>query len=84
MKVSHSLLAAAVSGIVLGATGCGGSQPEPATEATPAAEAPAAAAPAAEAAPAEGAPAGGEAAAPAAKHDCKGKNDCKGQGGCKS
>ena len=75
MKVSHSLLAAAVSGIVLGAAGCGGSQPEPATEATPAASG-SAAAPADSAA----APADSSAAPAGEKHACKGQNACKGQG----
>jgi hypothetical protein len=68
MKLTHSLMAAAVGGILVGATGCGVATPPPA--------APAAAegTPAAASAP----------AAAAAKHACKGQNDCKGQGGCKS
>jgi hypothetical protein len=68
MKVSHTLLMAAVGGILVGVTGtgCGGNNanPDPAVGTPPAAS---------------GAP-----AAPAAKHACKGQNDCKGQGGCKS
>jgi hypothetical protein len=80
MNVSHSLLAAAVSGIVLGAAaGCGGSQPEPATEATPSSDTAASAAPADSAA----APADSAAAPAGEKHACKGQNACKGQGGCK-
>lgn len=75
MNLSNVVLAAAVSGILMG---CGGSTPPaeaPSAEvpATPPADAPAADAPAA---------AAGDAAAAGAKHDCKGKNDCKGQGGC--
>ena len=69
MKVSHSLIAAAVGGILIGATGCGGGD-------TPPAASPSNAAPASDMD-------GGSAAAPA-KHDCKGQNACKGQGNCKT
>jgi hypothetical protein len=97
MNVSNSLLVAAVGGILLGATGCGGgSQPEPATEATPAAT-PAPVVPGAAPADPAAAPAAtgekmsckglndckGKGGCKSDKHDCKGKNDCKGQGGCK-
>jgi len=76
MNVSHSLFAAAVGGILMGAAACGGETPPPAT--------PAGATPATETA----APAGGAtpqtAGATPGKHACKGQNDCKGQGGCKT
>jgi hypothetical protein len=83
MNLNNTLMAAAVAGILAGATGCGG-------EATPEPEAPSgAAAPEAalEGEPAEdsvAAPAADEAAPDMAKHGCKGQNDCKGQGGCKT
>lgn len=84
MNASHSLVAAAMTGILLGATGCGGSQPEPTTPA-----------PAMSGARSDmAAPAGSGAPEPAgsamstevggAKHACKGMNACKGQGGCKT
>ena len=79
MRLTESLIAAAVSGIVLGVGGCAESTPPPATGATPAA----AAAPAGSAAPMTPAAATTPAAAPA-KHACKGQNACKGQGGCKT
>jgi hypothetical protein len=73
MNVSNSLLAAAASGILLGAVACGGSKPEPAT--------PEAAASTTEpATPAAAATPEGE----QGKHSCKGQNDCKGKGGCKT
>jgi hypothetical protein len=77
MKISHSLIAAAVGGILFGATGCGGE--------TPPAQAPAAASSgsAADTAAAPGSATPQSAAAPA-KHACKGQNECKGQGSCKT
>src|SRR5580692_4842968 len=68
MKVSHSLIAAAIGGILVGATGCGGGD-------TPPAASPSAATPSATPA---------DSAAAAAKHACKGQNACKGQGNCKT
>jgi hypothetical protein len=79
MRLTESLIAAAVSGIVLGATGCQENAPPPATGATPAAATPAAAN-----APAATPAAATTPAAPGAKHACKGQNGCKGQGGCKT
>ena len=80
MNVSYSLVPAAVSGILLGAPGCGGSQSEPlAPAAAPATSTSnAMAAPATSAAPAPEASAmcpemGGD------KHACKGQNECTGK-----
>jgi hypothetical protein len=71
MKPTTAMIAAAVSGIFLGAMGCADSTPPAAspdnpssTMATPAATTPMPTA--------------------AAKHACKGQNECKGQGGCKT
>src|SRR5580698_10608829 len=72
MKVSHSLIAAAIGGILVGATGCGGGDTPPAASPS--------AAPSASAA----APATADSAAAPAKHACKGQNACKGQGNCKT
>ena len=81
MKISHSLLVAAIGGIALGATACGGSMPS-----APGVTDPSAAMPSTPSAPSAAMPAtpGATSATPAAKHACKGKNDCKGQGGCKT
>jgi hypothetical protein len=68
MKLTSTMIAEAVGGIMMGATGCGGGAPPPA--ATPAADG------------AGAAPTG--ASATPAKHACKAQNDCKGQGGCKT
>jgi hypothetical protein len=76
MKISHSLIAAAVGGILFGAAGCAGE--------TPPAQQPAAAASGSAAAPAAPGSAAPQTAAAPAKHACKGQNDCKGQGGCKT
>lgn len=62
--MTNTMIAAAVGGILMGLTGCAGSNP-PANDAS-------------------GLTAQSSAAAPAAKHACKGQNDCKGQGGCKT
>src|SRR5882672_5847348 len=83
MNVSYSLVAAAVSGILLGAPGCGGSQTEPMSPAPATSASDTMAAPATSAAPAPEASAmgpemGGE------KHACKGQNECKGKGNCKT
>jgi len=79
-KLGKSILAAASTGLMLGAVAaCGGSAPP--VEA-PAGDAPAADAPAA-AAPAEAAPAD-MAAAAEGKACCKAMNECKGKGGCKT
>jgi hypothetical protein len=79
-KLGKSMLAAASTGLMLGAVAaCGGSAPP--------VEAPAAEAPAAPEAPAAEAPADPAAATPVAaegKACCKTMNECKGQGGCKT
>lgn len=74
IDMSKALAFSAVSGIVAGIAGCGGSQAAPAN-AEPAKD-PAAMAPAGSAAPAD--------AAAVEKHSCKGQNSCKGNGGCKT
>jgi hypothetical protein len=94
MNFTQTMMAAAVSGILSGVTGCGGGATPPA-ESPPSAAAPAEAAPA-EAAAASPAPeaekhackgqntCAGRGGCKTDKHDCKGKNECKGQGGCKT
>ncbi len=67
MTWTNVLVAAAVTGLFAGATGC---DDKSKTEAKPTASSAAA-----NAMP--------TAASSGAKHDCKGKNECKGQGGCK-
>ena len=83
MKISHSLLVAAIGGIALGATACGGGMPS-----APGVTDPSAAMPSTPSTPSTAMPAtpgtSATPAMPAAKHACKGKNDCKGQGGCKT
>src|SRR5271170_5135905 len=81
MKASHTLIAAAVGGILVGATACGGETPPAAAPMAAPADS-SSAAPMASAAPA--APAATDMAAAPAKHACKGMNACKGQGGCKT
>jgi hypothetical protein len=89
MNASNTLLAAAISGILVGMTACGGSSaPAEAPATPPPADSPAAEAPAqathAEAtnAPAANAPAADAPAADAtpagASHGCSGKDGCKG------
>jgi len=68
MNLSNALMAAAVSGIMVGATACGGSTPPAAAPSAEASAAPAAEAPAA--APADAATAGD-------KHGCKASKGCK-------
>src|SRR5689334_12030842 len=82
MKIAHSLLAAAVGGILVG---CGGANQTPAESAPLGTAAPASttASPAAVTTSATD-PAQPTPATAATKHSCKGQNDCKGQGGCKS
>ena len=85
LKLGKSILAAASTGLMLGAVAaCGGSAPPVEAPASP--EAPAAEAPAAPEAPGAAAPAGDAAAMPAAegKACCKTMNECKGKGGCKT
>jgi hypothetical protein len=86
LKLGKSILAAASTGLMLGAVAaCGGSAPPVEAPASP--EAPAAEAPAAPEAPEAAAPAGDAAAMPAAaegKACCKTMNECKGKGGCKT
>jgi hypothetical protein len=83
MNVSQMLIAAAVGGIVTGATGCGGgskSGGDPEMQnATSQTE---------EAATSKHGCKGmndckGQGGCKTDKHACKGQNDCKGQGGCK-
>jgi hypothetical protein len=81
MNLRKSILAAASTGLMLGAVAaCGGSAPPVEAPAEPAAEAPAA-----PDAPAAEAPAASDATAAAeGKACCKTMNECKGQGGCKT
>jgi hypothetical protein len=71
MTWTNVLVAAAVTGLFAGATGC---EEKKTSESKPNASTTASTT-AVNAMP-TGAASGG-------KHDCKGKNDCKGQGGCK-
>jgi hypothetical protein len=85
LKLGKSILAAASTGLMLGAVAaCGGSAPPVEAPASP--EAPAAAAPAAPEAPAAAAPTDATAMPVAAegKACCKTMNECKGKGGCKT
>jgi len=85
MKVSHALLAAAVSGVFVGVTGC-------ATTAAPAGPSSAgmpgsttaAAMPAAKHDCKGKNDCKGNGGCKSGNNGCKGKNDCKGQGGCKT
>lgn len=72
MNFTATMMAAAVSGILAGVTGCGGAGTPPAESPSTAAE------------PAVAAPAGVAAAPEAEKHACKGQNTCAGRGGCKT
>ena len=79
MNTYSGLLAAAVSGVLLGAAGC-------ASKSAPPAEAPAATA--TQAAGGESHCKGqneckGQGSCKTEQHACKGQNECKGQGGCK-
>src|ERR1700735_325475 len=81
MKLTSTLMAAAVGGILRGASACGG----PAPPAASPADGPAASG---SATPAKHAckalnDCKGQGGCKTEKHDCKTKNDCKGQGGCK-
>jgi hypothetical protein len=71
MNLNNTMIAAAVGGILMGVTGCGGSTPP-------------AASPDSTGGGAMTAPAASSGSATPAKHACKGQNDCKGQGGCKT
>ena len=81
MKLGKSILAAASTGLMLGAVAaCGGSAPPVEAPAEPAA-----AAPAAPDAPAADAPAASDPTAAAeGKACCKAMNECAGKGGCKT
>ena len=94
LNLGKSILAAASTGLMLGAVAaCGGSAPPveaPAADA-PAADAPAAEAPADDAAAAEGKACcktmnecKGKGGCKTDTNDCAGKNECKGKGGCKA
>jgi hypothetical protein len=85
MKLTESLLAAAVTGIVMGAAGCNKDAPPPANPTGPAS--------AATTPPADGAKhackgqnncKGQGGCKVEGKNSCQGQNACKGQGGCKT
>ena len=85
MKIAHSLLVAALGGVVAGATGCGGGDMKPAGD--PSAMSPSTGTPAMPAA--KHACKGqntckGQGGCKTDKNACKGQNTCKGQGGCKT
>lgn len=85
MYLAHTLMAAAVSGILAGAAGCGGTAPQPAEPS--AGDMSGMSAPAA--ASAKHACKGqneckGQGGCKTDKNGCKGQNACKGQGGCKT
>jgi len=85
MNISQSLLAAAVGGILVGATGHAGAKSSPVTIEKSRLEA--SSTPMAEGAKhnCKGKNAcKGQGGCKTDKHDCKGQNACKGQGGCKS
>jgi len=71
MKITGIFLAAAMGGVIAGATGCGGSGAAPPNDPSSSAGT---SMPSTSGAP----------ATDAAKHACKGQNGCKGQGGCKT
>ena len=78
MKVAHTLLAAAVGGLLVGSTGCAS-----APAAGPGATTPAGAMPAAKHDCKGKNECKGQGGCKTDKHGCKGQNDCKGNGGCK-
>ena len=82
MTFQHTLIAAAVSGILAGAgvVGCGGAA-KPAAEGTSSSTSAMAKHDCAGKNDCKGQ---GGCKGDGSKHDCKGKNDCKGQGGCKT
>ncbi len=91
MNFSQTMMAAAISGILAGVSGCGGGETTPPAESPSSAAAPAeapadvAAAPEAEKHACKGQnTCAGRGGCKTDKHDCKGKNECKGQGGCKT
>ncbi len=84
---TSSLVAAAVAGLFLGATGCSKSDvPAPAPNATPAAAVSAVGTPpvTTAVATASAVPEKQSCSGAPGKHACKGMNDCKGMGGCKT
>jgi hypothetical protein len=84
MKLSDTLLAAAVTGILVGAAACGSSpKPDAATGGTPAVADPAAAVEK-HACKNQNTCKGKGGCKVEGKNACKGQNDCKGQGGCKT
>lgn len=85
MDVTKNLLAAAVSGAVLGATGCGGSRPS--SEAPGAKSRPTSSSPAAQGArhACKGQNAcRGQGGCMSDSNSCRGQNPCRGLGGCKT
>ena len=86
MRITESLLAAAVSGIVMGATSGCDKNTAPANSATTPAGSPAAGTTAAEgkhSCKGQNACKGQGGCKVEGKNSCKGQNACKGQGGCK-
>ena len=79
MKLTNTMMAAAVGGILLGATGCGGATP---AAASPGTETGQTATPSKHACKAQN-DCKGQGGCKTDKHACKAQNDCKGQGGCK-
>lgn len=82
--MTNKMIAAAVSGILLGLEGCAASTPPAAAPApTPADSAAAAAAPAKHACKGQN-DCRSQGGRHTDAHACKGQNDCRGQGGCKT
>ncbi len=80
MNLNSTMMAAAVSGILLGASACGGATPPAASPGASADTAPTTAAKHACKALND---CKGQGGCKTDKHACKTQNDCKGQGGCK-
>jgi hypothetical protein len=83
MIATHSMLMAAVGGIILGASGCAKAAAIPDNSVTAPVAATAASEPAKHACKGQNA-CKGQGGCKAGKNGCKGRNDCKGQGGCKT
>jgi hypothetical protein len=80
MNLTNSMIAAAVGGILLGASGCAAN--EPAKSPTDGTSVSPAATPAKHSCKGQN-DCKGQGGCKTDKHGCKGQNDCKGQGGCK-
>ena len=83
MKLSPTMMAAAVSGILIGAAGCAANSPPPAESAPGMPGAAPAGSPNAKHACKGQNMCKGQGGCKTDKNACQGKNDCKGQGGCK-